>query len=272
MSHPPFYYNIEYHACKAWGNLRQEENLFALLHFGPQDRVGESHPAEIQLGLPLPGEDWLEVWRSTESLQINAEAQGLERYRAFCLGRYQAIDSWNFVSEQLPVATAIGSRAEGRLIYFLAARQPGIQIENPRQVSAFHYPPQYGPKSPGFSRATVKNWGGSRHLYISGTASIVGHETRHAGECLSQLRESLENIHAVIEQAHHLHGMACKTIADLDVLRIYIRDPVMAEDSLAQLRELAGPTCRLQLVQGDICRQDLLLELEGLYTGQPAEE
>jgi chorismate lyase/3-hydroxybenzoate synthase len=200
--------------------------------------------------------------------QINDETGGLERYRAFCLGRHIALNNWHYTEDSLPAASAIGSHASGLVIYFLAARTSGLQVENPRQVSAFHYPKQYGPQSPSFSRATLKNWGNHQHLYISGTASIVGHETRHVGDVRNQLEETLTNMRAVLEQANNLHGCHCRDIAELDAIKIFIR---REEDSklILQLidKQLSGTHCAIAAVKGDICRSNLLLEIEGHYTG-----
>jgi len=200
--------------------------------------------------------------------RINDESSGLERYRSFCLGRHKALNEWHFTEELLPAASAIGSHNDGLVIYFLAARQRGIQIENPRQVSAYHYPKQYGPKSPSFARATYKNWGKSQHLYISGTASIVGHTTEHAGDAVAQLQETIRNIRAVIEQAQSLHDVRCQNVSDLNTMRIYIRHPQQAGIILSCLHEEIGETnCEITAVLGDICRADLLLEIEGHFIG-----
>ena len=77
-------------------------------------------------------------------------------------------------------ATAIGlpSPPDQLHVHWLATKQPGIAIENPRQVSAFAYPRDYGPVAPGFSRAMLLP-GDTPLLLISGTASIVGHASQH---------------------------------------------------------------------------------------------
>lgn len=48
-----------------------------------------------------------------------------------------------------------GGNQGNSIIYFLAGRVPTITIENQRQVSAYDYPPVYGPSSPSFSRASI---------------------------------------------------------------------------------------------------------------------
>src|SRR3546814_7354125 len=75
-------------------------------------------------------------------------------------------------------------------VYWLAARTPGTPVENPRQVSAYRYPRQYGPQQPSFARAMLPPPGSAMPLLLSGTASVVGHATAHVGELLAQDRKS----------------------------------------------------------------------------------
>ena len=121
----------------------------------------------------------LRIWNYLPG--INAKDNEIERYRLFCLGRHQAFFEHGHLSNhELPAASAVGTQAGSLWIYFLAATLPGIQRENPRQLSAYSYPRHYGPRSPSFARATLTHWGKEWHLYISGTASIVGHLSLHA--------------------------------------------------------------------------------------------
>jgi chorismate lyase/3-hydroxybenzoate synthase len=100
----------------------------------------------------------LRVWNYFPS--INADEQGMERYQRFCIGRHRAFEHHyrNRMIERLPAASAIGTRDSNLIIYFIAARDLGQHLENPRQVSAYCYPKKYGPASPTFSRASVKHW------------------------------------------------------------------------------------------------------------------
>ncbi|RMG50043.1 MAG: hypothetical protein D6717_14190 [Gammaproteobacteria bacterium] len=200
--------------------------------------------------------------------RINEEENGLERYRAFCRGRHDALVQWDLDETRLPAATAIGSHGDGLLIHFLAARSPGIQIENPRQVSAYCYPQQYGPRSPTFSRATLMPWpDGHRQLFISGTASIVGHETRHAGDLEAQLDETLTNIRSLIDVARGEHDLPLGGPEALDGLRIYLRHAEDAPRLEALLHARLPDSLPRVILHGDICRSDLLLEIEGSWTG-----
>ena len=95
--------------------------------------------------------------------RINVESDGLERYRAFCVGpRHGRLDD---------SASRECDRTRPGL---LSSRRRAASVE---QVSAYRYPALYGPRSPLFSRAVVKQWARSTQLYISGTASVVGHWT-----------------------------------------------------------------------------------------------
>jgi chorismate lyase/3-hydroxybenzoate synthase len=201
----------------------------------------------------------LRVWNYFPA--INQEAGGLERYRAFCVGRHAALRAERAELEtHLPAASAIGTREPGLRLYALASRERGVQIENPRQVSAFHYPIQYGPQSPSFSRAILKRWGeGDDHLYISGTASVVGHTSRHL-DPMAQLEETLLNLEALIARANQRTPAPLRPV----LFRVYARtelDPAPVRERIART---FGPDVPLLLLRADICRQDLLIEIEGL--------
>ncbi|HEX6642861.1 MAG TPA: hypothetical protein VF215_17215, partial [Thermoanaerobaculia bacterium] len=80
---------------------------------------------------------------------VNAHDAGRERYQLFCAGRHDAFVAAGYHHDvDLPAASAVGMHGPGLVTYFLAARDPGMQVENPRQVAAYRYPPEYGPKSP----------------------------------------------------------------------------------------------------------------------------
>lgn len=196
---------------------------------------------------------------------INLEDDGMERYRLFSIGRYQAMNEHEAgLPEHPPAASALGAQAGGLVIYFVSAKEPGRRVENPRQVSAFRYPAQYGPRAPSFSRAALKRWGGEQHLYISGTASIVGHESLHIGDLEAQLAETLRNLQAVMDQAEkEAHAAGRPGRIKLAMLKVYIRH----DKHYAKVRELLERKFSRRMpilyLRGDICRSDLLLEIDG---------
>ena len=198
--------------------------------------------------------------------EINAVKNDIERYRSFSIGRHEAFVRYRKKVEDSPAACALGSHGGSLVIYFLAARSPGIQIENPRQVSAYHYPKQYGPSSPTFSRATLAFQDAAPTLFISGTASILGHETVYPSSVDLQTRETLVNIRTVIAQAVQ-KGFAPMDFATGLALKVYVRH---AEDfpEVANIiqKELGNPA-ELIVLQADICRADLLVEIEAVCWG-----
>ncbi len=188
---------------------------------------------------------------------ITAEIDGTERYRSFNAGRYRALTAHRRPLTAAPAACALGTREGAPAIYFLASRQEGAAIENPRQLSAYHYPPQYGRISPSFSRAMTIRQGAARDLYISGTASIVGHESQHLGDPAAQTEEALRNIQALISQCGDL------ALTDLDLLlKIYVRRPGDI-NTVGSVLQRQVPHGQSMMVQADICRPELLVEIEG---------
>lgn len=208
----------------------------------------------------------LRVWNFLS--EINAGRNDQERYRQFCLGRHQALAGTQGFERQLPAATAIGMHEPGMLIYFLAAKNPGVQVENPRQVPAFQYPREYGPRSPSFSRATYSRFGGVDHLLVSGTASVVGHATRHPDDTLLQVDETMANIQALLAHSaqNHLEGRQWEP----ETLRLFLRDRSELPGVREKFRRILGPGVPLLLLEGDVCRTDLRVEIEGLYRSLPA--
>jgi enamine deaminase RidA (YjgF/YER057c/UK114 family) len=196
---------------------------------------------------------------------INTQTGGDERYRHFNSARQMAFrKSGRAPMGTVPAASALGSPAGSPLsIYFLAARRPPKMIENPRQTSAYHYPPKFGRHSPIFSRACVWGESGGSRLFVSGTASIVGHETIHRGDVIAQTRETMVNIGALLEQANRLVGSSRYSLDGLK-LKVYLRNPADLPDVEATLAELLQPAASIVYLQADVCREDLLVEIEAV--------
>jgi len=192
----------------------------------------------------------LRVWNHVRD--INEGAGESERYKRFCAGRHDAFDAAQWGNGRLPAASAVGIHQRGLHIYYLAAQTPGRQIENPRQVSAYDYPEQYGRRSPSFARATVFNG----MLFLAGTSSIVGHETTHAGDIRAQLDETLINIETIVRAA------GCRGLGDLTHVKLYLRNA--ADVEIASALRAAVPRARLLVLEADICRRELLLEIEAV--------
>ncbi|AMN45628.1 hypothetical protein ACG33_00610 [Steroidobacter denitrificans] len=244
----------------------------------------------------------LRIWNYLDA--INEGTGDMERYRQFCVGRACGLglgDGANLAGgsatglRRYPAATGIGHqrRTHHVQVFWLAARQPGTAIENPRQVSAYRYPRIHGPVSPHFSRATLAADG---TLLVSGTASIVGHTSRHHDDVLAQAEEILRNlaelrgqasipapvpVHAETsqtetnqvetQQAGVNHAAPIRTASDdisgghpaRDLMKVYLRDPALLAPVAARLRR-SWPDPQILFLAGDICRRELLLEIEGI--------
>ena len=190
---------------------------------------------------------------------ITADAGGMERYRRFNIGRHAAFAEHYHRIQHPPAATGIGSFGGQPSFYFLAIKGAVAALENPRQVSAYHYPTEYGPRSPTFSRAGIGSIGDQRHLAISGTASIVGHASLHPGDAAAQTRETLENIRLLLAAAAAGRGL---TIAAQDLaLKVYIRSP-SDFPAIRQIIEAEFGCPQVCYLQAEICRAELLVEIE----------
>ena len=224
------------------------------------------YQAYVRIGAFLAARGYPELWRVWHYLgEINAGEGDAERYRQFCVGRYRAVaDSPDFES-RLPAATAIGTRGGGLSLIVLAGKRPGQQVENPRQVSAFRYPRPYGLRSPSFSRATLLPWADGSRLLVSGTASIVGHATAFAGDPAAQLRQTAANLQALLAHAVHtrLPGREAREFK-ADSYIVYLRRAEDLPRVRAELDELFGDAPQ-RVVIGDICRSELLIEVEAAY-------
>lgn len=186
---------------------------------------------------------------------INQGSGDAERYKQFCDGRAQGMG--DFFSEGFPAATAIGHHGpDQRLqVYLLACDQPGQRVENPRQLSAWRYPRQYGRTPPSFARAMALP--ALDALAISGTAAVVGHASAHQDDLDAQLDETLVNLEALLLSAGMASGFDTHS-----PLKIYVRRPGEAARVRAFLKQRL-PGVPVLLLHGDICRSELLMEIDG---------
>jgi chorismate lyase/3-hydroxybenzoate synthase len=191
----------------------------------------------------------LRVWNHVRD--INRIEDDLERYRAFCAGRHEAFARRGYAMRaDLPAASAVGTRTGGVATYFVASRTPAVSVENPRQVSAYDYPARYGPRSPSFSRAARCDG----LVFVSGTASVVGHETKHPGDVARQLEETLVNLDAIV---------AAAGAQELLIAKVYVRHAADYPLIAARIGE-AMPRTQTMFLHAEICREDLLVEIEAI--------
>lgn len=201
-------------------------------------------------GYPYP----FRIWNFVPG--INDGTGDSETYKQFCVGRQRAFDRLALSKSNYPAASAVGHHTTGGVIYMLTSRHPSEHHENPKQQPAYHYPRAYGPCSPSFARATSVHLQHGHQIMISGTASILGHNTQAAGDLQQQLAITLENIHC-LQRSIDINA------SELSGVRVYLRHAEHYTEAEAYLSRFIARE-NLNFVHADICRANLLVEVEAM--------
>ena len=201
---------------------------------------------------------------------------GLDRYMSFNAGRYGAFALHygrpSSFGDSIPTASAVGVQGDQFVLHCLAADQPGRPVENPRQVSSYHYSRRFGPMPPCFARATLLPGHSDRPLLlVGGTASITGEESRHLGDLEAQAGETFRNLASVVAAAtgRTLPENArmpdiVEFLAAFQELRVYY-SRAADRDALTELvRANFSSGCRIEWLHASLCRAELLVEIEGV--------
>jgi enamine deaminase RidA (YjgF/YER057c/UK114 family) len=204
----------------------------------------------------------------------------VQRYKELNRARADVYQCVPFLNDRLPesyagpafpASTGIGTAGRSISMSAVAAVSDAddvvaVPLENPRQTAAYNYSANYSPTSPKFSRGLAFCCGEDTTLFISGTASITHSETRHIGDVVAQTHESLENITALISEENlSRHGLPGRgtTLDGLGVARVYVKRPDDHHRVRAVCEQrLAGVP--VNYVVADVCRPDLLVEIEGI--------
>jgi chorismate lyase / 3-hydroxybenzoate synthase len=194
--------------------------------------------------------------------EINEDSlEGLENYRVFCRGRAQAFESEPDGAVP-PAASAVGGTAGRLAVLFAAAPNAPRRLENPEQVPAYEYPPEHGPRSPSFSRASQVEVNGRRYTFVSGTAAIKGHVTIAPDSLAGQIDCTLDNLRLI--------SGVCGLGEDLGAgrarerhFKVYLRNVADLAAARAELdARLLRADDRVCWLHSDICRAALKLEIE----------
>lgn len=206
------------------------------------------------------------------------------RYMVFNAGRFHALeDAGGTGFGRLATASGVGHDGPDFVLHCLSARTAGRQIENPRQVPAWRYSLRYGPKPPCFARATRIEQGRLSWLLVGGTASVRGEDSFHSGDLRGQLEETLRNLAALVESAEDVEPAAgaeagggeaagrvlpaaelTGLLARYRHLRVYYPRPEHGAELEDELRRRLGSEVSLEMVAAELCRPELLVEIEGL--------
>jgi len=199
------------------------------------------------------------------------------RYMVFNQGRFAAYEQWHAEHSdyfgRIATASAVGHDGHTMEIHCLSCTHAGLPIENPRQVSAYCYSQRYGPLPPCFARAMLLVEGAAARrpmLLIGGTASVVGERSAHPLSLERQLRETCRNLRSLIAAGllRARDGALPPPLGDpLDHLE-HVRVYYVRRGDRSALEELSRgffhQNSDVELVQAELCRPELLVEIEGL--------
>lgn len=257
---------------EVWQLSDEERYRFVVVDVSEADLGIEQATAkayEDLLGIVRPSSHpyLLRIWNYFSA--INQGQGDKERYRGFCVGRAQSVDGQ--FNTPPPAATAIGTNVSHDTsglhlqLIALCSSQVARTLENPRQTPAWRYPREYGPVPPGFSRGIILDEDTETpRLLASGTASIVGHVSKHIGEVAGQLGESLANLEALLAEGSRQSGRDFY-LSGCEALRVYLRKPEDLAVAESIITAAGIDRERVLYLHGDICRRELDVELEGVF-------
>lgn len=221
-------------------------------------------------------------WNYIENItQVNhMENREQQNYQAFNDARSQFYDPCDF-TDGFPAATGIGMNVGGVVLEFVAMnRHPSLQIvplSNPQQTDAHRYSdevlvgdPTLQKKSlasPKFERGKVVISPTDNTLYISGTAAIKGQETVPDFDAREQTQITIENIRQLTSrdnlQQHGINHLDSDPHLDFTHLRVYVKNESDFE-SVRNACKRAYPNHDILYLIADVCRDNLLVEIEGI--------
>ena len=179
----------------------------------------------------------------------------LDWYDEFNQARTPFLQQHGVFEHRVPASTGIGMPnrfGSAVLAGALAIKPKGAQIvevPSPMQGSALDY------KS-SFSRAVEVTRAGQRELYISGTASIEpGGQTAHLDNPVAQIELTMEVVEAILHSRRMGWSHCTRAIA-------YLKEVGDCRMFYQYLSSHGLEDLPLTVMHGDICRSDLLFELE----------
>jgi hypothetical protein len=202
--------------------------------------------------------------------------EGYQNYQIFnevrndYYSRYRKIHGY-------PAATGVGMKHGGVILDFCAVESGGSlkirPVENPNQVNAYDYGQQVlkgatdkgkpTKHAPQFERALLIANEHNAALHISGTASIIGQETIGKEDVGRQTVVTIENIWKITDNVRlsRLISGSVSYKGKFSLLRVYIR----RKDDFDVVRSICNehfPGIPAIYIEADICRDDLLMEIE----------
>jgi enamine deaminase RidA (YjgF/YER057c/UK114 family) len=171
-----------------------------------------------------------------------------------------------------PAATGIGTQYGGVMVELIAFTGEAFidqALDNPLQVSPHKYSQQVllGAKdealdrrtTPKFERGRVLGLQDTQTIFISGTAAIRGEHSLVSDDVTEQTRMTMANIDHLISPQNCPLENASRVY---EILRIYVKEYDHME-GVSKYMEANYPEVKKIYLHADICRDELLLEIEG---------
>lgn len=223
--------------------------------------------------------DIIRQWNYIEQItaEISNDNAFSQHYQIFNDVRsmyYQRADFGN----GFPAATGIGMDHGGIIVDFMAAKFTNdslvVGLKNPVQLDAYHYSKQvlaenhaladFCQTTPKFERAKAIITPEGKWIFVSGTAAITGEESMAESSVEHQTGLTIQNIlHLISLENLNTHGIHSVTRVKLHYLRAYVKykqDIPMVLD----ICKKHFPDIPIACVVADVCRPELLVEIEGL--------
>lgn len=223
--------------------------------------------------------DIVRQWNYIENIVIVESKEGTERqnYQIFNDIRSIYYETADF-KLGYPSATGIGMKNGGIIIDFIAMENSKsvsiIPLKNPKQVDAHKYSQNQlvgdalkevsQKTTPKFERGKAVSIDNYHMIYISGTAAILGEDTIPEDNVERQTVITIENIQELISienlRNHGVKGdLHPKSIS---YLRVYVKNKEKIP-AVKMICEQYFPHVPSLYLVADVCRDNLLVELEG---------
>ena len=165
----------------------------------------------------------------------------------------------------------------GIIIDVIAARfgddSSVIAVKSPVQVDAYVYSKEvladnhamhdFCRTTPKFERAKIIATPENKWIFVSGTAAISGQTSDSQSSAGHQTEMTIQNIERLVSAENlQKHGIITSEKASFNFLRVYVKQ----REDMQQVKEICDrnyPNIPILYVVADICRPELLVEIEG---------
>lgn len=217
---------------------------------------------------------WNYIEKITATVDQNTSTN--QHYQIFNDIRSKFYQHANF-KDGYPAATGIGLDCGGISIDIIAAKfdneRSVISVKSPVQLDAYTYSKEvlagnntmsdFCRTTPKFERAKILITPENKWLFISGTAAIIGQESTTQQTIVHQTEMTIQNILSLISTENlQKHGISASEKASINYLRVYVK----YKKDMQQVKDTCHkyfPDVPVAFIFADICRPELLVEIEG---------